>query len=1147
MSITASWLVLAIVAVRFLFKKTPKWILCLLWGLVALRLICPFSIESALSLIPSAEPLPRDIIYTAHPEIHSGIPMVDDTVNPILESSMTPSELVSINPTQVWSFVFTQIWILGLVIMLAYALTSYLLLRRKVATAIPLRKNIKRCEFIDSPFVLGFFFPEIYLPAILEKKDWEYVIAHEEAHIARRDHWWKPIGFGLLSIYWFNPVLWLAYILLCRDIEAACDEKVIRNMDKNALRAYSTALLKSSIHQRAITACPLAFGEVGIRERIQNVMNYKKPSFWVILISLVLILALSATLLTNPEAKYDPEKVYPQSVLREPDRIYIDVSGTDRVFEKDSLVYKALLEVFQRNWWKYTEEDLETAADSLLISPIAPEVLKTKSWRTYVDISDTIICFRYTENPIVWENAEGEEICIQTIGFVLPEKTYSEDNTRGFFLISETEQIGINEGLYTYYYPPEIANDFWDFVNTANANEVRTYPGKTLTLNDVIILSQKGADLTLDDFAGFGYEEIGDPLLAVRTYPINDQWALLIHHGGGLEKPIAIWLTSLVTNKHIDITQGNASGAITEFIGAQQAEEDVYLWFDMYSSDPAARPRNSVHPILPGTQDVTLQGLFGDSIEISAAPGARYKTVISGQMIRNAYLADLTGDGISEICATVSDKSGIQVQIYDYAGDRLYVWNDPDGLSVVLTETADRLVVLKKEVPSGYTVGYGQLTLGEEGPVLRELDRDLLPLTQTVVCADILNRKQVCIRQTEQLQELLGLLEDLEGSAEPVSDAVLRQCQADSFDTCCVRICYGLGEKWIYFSADHSVVWEYGSHQGYSISDPGPIRQFVNSVTNGVMENTTSGEPFASMDAPWDWCAGIRSSAVKSAQLHVCLSTYSSGNVSGATSTNGVISFDTLQQLTDILNQIPQSAFMPGKILSGESYSGFFFNQSDKNTAISIVDGVNGLAVILSCRNGEVTMLLTNELEKTNRESFEYLKPTQLWTVKDPGLTAFFQSISENPPVISYSVGAEYQWQKPMDVTVGNFTLNLRLIEDWKAEYVTASGNSGIRCRPAEITDGWIYFSYWPKGYEPQEEERYYSEGGSRRYKTVTSYPASVKSETGVDLRHEVWSYRKVILDQGVYVIINDGADAWFLEYEDQIEDTITLADYSED
>lgn len=566
MSITAGWLVLAVIAVRLLFRKLPKWVLCLLWGLVALRLVCPFSMESAFSLIPTAEPLPRDIIYTARPELQSGIVIIDNTVNPLLASSMTPIEPASANPTQIWSFILSQIWILGVILMLLYSVVSYLLLKRKVAEAIPLRKNIKRCEFIDSPFVLGFLFPVIYLPAALEKKDWEYVIAHEEAHIQRRDHWWKPIGFLLLSIYWFHPLLWVAYILLCRDIESACDEKVIKDLKLDDRRAYSTALLKCSIHRRSVTACPLAFGEVGIKARITHVMNYRKPSRWILLLSAALMLILTVTLMTDPQRRYDPEKVYPQSVLKDPDSIYIDVSGTDRVFEKDTEVYKSLTEAFRKNWWKYTQDNADTASDAALITPPAPEELKTTSWRTYVDISDTIICFRYKENPILWEYSDGKKTEIRTIGFVLPEKTWSEENTRGFFLISRTDHIGYNEGIYTYYYPAEIANDFWDFVISAKLNEVTAYPGKQMTLNDVIMLSQKGQSLILEDFSGYAYEEKGDSLLAVRTYPINDQWHLMLQHGGGLEKPIAVWLTHSASREHIDITQGNEKNAITDFI-----------------------------------------------------------------------------------------------------------------------------------------------------------------------------------------------------------------------------------------------------------------------------------------------------------------------------------------------------------------------------------------------------------------------------------------------------------------------------------------------------------------------------------------------------------------------------------------------------
>ncbi len=301
LSLTASWLVLAVIALRLVFRKAPRWIFCLLWGLVALRLVCPVSVESRWSLIPSAEPLPRNMIYTEAPAIQSGVNAVDRLVNPVLADALVPTPGESVNPTQVWSFFLARIWAAGAAAMLIYAFVSYLLLRHRVATATLLRGNIRQSERVDSPFVLGVFRPVIYLPYNLADADREYAIAHEQAHIRRKDHWWKPAGFALLAVYWFNPLFWAAYVLLCRDIEAACDEKVIRSMEAEGRRAYSAALLHCSVRRRAVTACPLAFGETGVKGRIKNVMNYKKPAFWVVVLALAAAGIAAVCLLTVPE------------------------------------------------------------------------------------------------------------------------------------------------------------------------------------------------------------------------------------------------------------------------------------------------------------------------------------------------------------------------------------------------------------------------------------------------------------------------------------------------------------------------------------------------------------------------------------------------------------------------------------------------------------------------------------------------------------------------------------------------------------------------------------------------------------------------------------------------------------------------------
>ncbi len=306
LSLTASWLVLAILVFRLLFRKAPKWIYCLMWGLVGLRLILPFSFESIFSLIPSAEPLPDEILYTAQPAIDSGIHIIDSTVNPILSASLSPTAGASVNPTQVWSFILACLWGIGVAAMLIYTIISYALLRRRVATATKLRNNIKESEAVDSPFVLGIFRPTIYLPYRMNEADREYVIAHEKAHIRRGDHLYKPLGFLLLSFYWFNPLLWVAYILLCRDIEGACDEKVIGTMETEDRRAYSTALLNCSVHRRRIAACPLAFGEVGVKARVKGVMFYKKPTFWLIALSVLACTTVALCFMTSPVTVRNP-------------------------------------------------------------------------------------------------------------------------------------------------------------------------------------------------------------------------------------------------------------------------------------------------------------------------------------------------------------------------------------------------------------------------------------------------------------------------------------------------------------------------------------------------------------------------------------------------------------------------------------------------------------------------------------------------------------------------------------------------------------------------------------------------------------------------------------------------------------------------
>lgn len=302
LSISASWLVLAVLVLRLISKRSPKWMNVLLWGIVALRLMLPFSIESALSLIPSAETVsPAVVQFDPAPTIASGVNIIDNAVNPALSEHFAAAPTASVNPLYVWTEIAGWVWLIGLGAMLLYALVSYLRLRRRVSVSLCVRENIYLCDAISSPFILGVVKPRIYLPSGLDEVERQNVLSHERAHLTRRDHWWKPLGFALLAVYWFNPLLWLAYALLCRDIELACDERVIRTMDESAVKTYSTVLLACSMPRKAVITCPLAFGEVGVKERVRNALRYKKPAFWVVAASVAVCVVVAVCFLTNPE------------------------------------------------------------------------------------------------------------------------------------------------------------------------------------------------------------------------------------------------------------------------------------------------------------------------------------------------------------------------------------------------------------------------------------------------------------------------------------------------------------------------------------------------------------------------------------------------------------------------------------------------------------------------------------------------------------------------------------------------------------------------------------------------------------------------------------------------------------------------------
>lgn len=307
-AIGANWLILAAIFLRFLLKKAPRRVTCLLWAIVALRLVLPVSIESPVSLIPQSTVALQEAVDTSLIHVEA-VPSGNGA------AAHLPTAIGTAQVPEMHTLPLPTIWAAGMAVILGYLLISYFRMRYLVREAVQEEENIWVCDGVTSPFILGVFRPRIYLPAGLSGSSRAYVIAHEKSHLCCKDHLWKPFAFCLLAMYWFDPLVWAAYWLACRDIEFACDERVIRALKLPERKAYASALLACSDGRKRVLVCPVAFGETAVVQRIRSVLNYKRPSFWAILVAVILILALAIGFLTVP--KSEPKEAPSNSSLKE--------------------------------------------------------------------------------------------------------------------------------------------------------------------------------------------------------------------------------------------------------------------------------------------------------------------------------------------------------------------------------------------------------------------------------------------------------------------------------------------------------------------------------------------------------------------------------------------------------------------------------------------------------------------------------------------------------------------------------------------------------------------------------------------------------------------------------------------------------------
>lgn len=340
MSISASVLILIAVLLRGVLRRSPKWIHCLLWGLVAVRLVCPLSFESSFSLAPRADFVETKLgVQREDGRYMNSATDVSKVLNDDLDNAQNKNLANKGNADRQgdWKKI-SWTWFVGAVLLLSYAAISYLRFRKKVQASVRLRDGIYVCDNIRTPFILGVIRPGIYLPSDMDEVQTDNVIAHERAHLSRLDQVWKPLGYCLLAVYWFNPLCWLAYVLFCRDMELACDEKVIRDMDVEDKKVYSRVLLSFSDPSHRIAAGPLAFGEIGVKKRIQSVLNYRKPAFWMVGLAILALVVTSLCFLTNPKAANDPAQTMGTAEYQLPDGLEAENADDLTIFTPN--VYK---------------------------------------------------------------------------------------------------------------------------------------------------------------------------------------------------------------------------------------------------------------------------------------------------------------------------------------------------------------------------------------------------------------------------------------------------------------------------------------------------------------------------------------------------------------------------------------------------------------------------------------------------------------------------------------------------------------------------------------------------------------------------------------------------------------------------------------
>ncbi len=546
MSISASVLVLVVLLLRLLFRKAPKWVTILLWGLVAVRLICPFALETPFSLMPKTEWVAQESAYPAEvitPDVIDPEEISDKYPGIEVSAPILPAPEITVHRGFGTSFVLSCLWLSGIGVMLVYLAVSSIRIHRRTRNTKQFEGNIYTGESIVSPFVFGTVRPRIYLPENMDAISMSYVIAHEEAHLRRLDHLWKPLGFLLLTLHWFNPLIWIGYILLCRDIELACDERVVHSMNEEERVDYSEALLDCSVRRKMITACPLAFGEVGAKQRIKSVLNYRKPAFWIVILAVIACAAAAVFFLTNP--------------LNQP---AISIDAHDWYFERvliTDLKSNTTIEAYQPGLLPETSN--AEPVNAILVPGDEP------MWYDLITGDRNTMRF---SNHFLLVKADSKSAQYTVDLYRDTGERYAGVNSRA---VIEPMRDGNGYVLTIYEYS---ASHEKEIIFTTKKQPGAENGEKKLTLDDVLALSEKHTALTWEDFAEYAYTDAGTWNFRC-IYEIDDVFWLEITGGSMHGTPMQINLCTKTDYgdgaKYIDIRRKDADDDIVEnFINANK-------------------------------------------------------------------------------------------------------------------------------------------------------------------------------------------------------------------------------------------------------------------------------------------------------------------------------------------------------------------------------------------------------------------------------------------------------------------------------------------------------------------------------------------------------------------------------------------------